>query len=118
MDCVREIKPTISNHNIYGRIVYKKEKGCSHFYKFLCANDKNDGLAAPCNGMERDLTEFNPSYNFERKTFFENLGRIMSLSYFNRIKHFMIRLYRNNLFLGNKSSNKIQDTIIKCRIAP
>ena len=27
VDCVREIKPMISNYNIYGRIVYKKEKG-------------------------------------------------------------------------------------------
>ena len=38
----------------------------------------------------------------------------MTLNYFNRIKRFMIRLLRNNLFLGNKATNKIQDTIIKC----
>ena len=38
----------------------------------------------------------------------------MSINYFNRIKQFMIRLYRNNLFLGDKSSNQIQDAIIKC----
>ena len=115
VECVREIKPMISNYYIHGIIVYKKEKGCSHFYKLLCANDKNDGWVAPCNGMEKDLTEFNPSYNFEREIFFlENLGKIMSLIYFNRIKQFMIRLYRKNLLLGNKSSNKIQDTIIKC----
>ena len=114
MDCVRDIKPTISNYNIYGRIVNKKEKGCTHFYKLLCANDKTDGCVASCNGMERDLTEFNPSYKFERETFLENLGKIMSLKYFNRLKQFMIRLYRNNLFLGDKSSNKMQDIIIKC----
>ena len=35
LDCVREIKPIISNYNIYGRIVNKKVKGCSHFYKLL-----------------------------------------------------------------------------------
>ena len=69
MDCVREIKPMISNYKIYGRIVNKKEKGCSHFYKLLCANDKTDGWIAPCNGMERDLTEFNPSYNLKGKLF-------------------------------------------------
>ena len=74
MDCVCEIKPTISNYNIYGRFVYKKVKGCSHFYKLLCANDKNDGWAAPCNRMERDLTEFNLNYNFRRETFFREFG--------------------------------------------
>ena len=26
----------------------------------------------------------------------------------------MIRLYRNNLFLGNKSSNKMKDITVKC----
>ena len=65
VDYVREIKPTISNYNIYGRIVNEKVKGCSHFYKLLCTIG-----AAPCNRTERDLTEFNPSYNFEKETFF------------------------------------------------
>ena len=36
VDCIREIKPAISNYNIYGRIVYKNAKGCSHFYKLVC----------------------------------------------------------------------------------
>ena len=30
----------------------------------------------------------------------------MSLNYFNRIKQFMIRLFQNDLYLGNKSNNK------------
>ena len=30
----------------------------------------------------------------------------MNIKYFNRIKQFMIRLYRNNLFLGHKTGNK------------
>ena len=86
MNCIREIKPVISNYNIYGQIVYKKAKGCSHSYKLLCAYDKNDGWAAPCNRMERDLTEFNPNYYFDQETFFDNVKKIMSLNYFNRIK--------------------------------
>ena len=55
VDCIRDNKPVISNFNVYGWIVHKKAKGCSHFYKLLCAYDKNNGWAAPCNGMERDL---------------------------------------------------------------
>ena len=27
-------------------VVNKKAKGCSHFYKLLCANDKTDGFSA------------------------------------------------------------------------
>ena len=37
----------------------------------------------------------------------------MNLKYFNRKKQFIIRLVRNNLFLGNKSPNKIQNTVVK-----
>ena len=46
----------------------KKAKGCSHF-------NKNDGWAAPCNGMERDITEFDPNYNFDQEFFFENVKK-------------------------------------------
>ena len=40
--------------------------------------------------------------------------RIMSLNYFNRIKQFMIRLFQNNLYLGNKSNNKQKSVITNC----
>ena len=32
---VWELKPAPGNFNIYGRIVFKKRKGCSHYYKLL-----------------------------------------------------------------------------------
>ena len=38
--------------------------------------------------------------------------KLMSLNYFNRIKQFMIILFRNNLYLGNKSNNKQKNIII------
>ena len=86
--------------------MHKKAKGCSHFYKLLSAHNKNDGWEAPCNGMERDLEDFDPDYDFDREMFVEYTKKIMNLKYFNRIKQFMIRLFCNNLFLGNKSANK------------
>ena len=52
--------------------------------------------------MERDLLDFDPSYDFDYETFYSNVKKIVKLSFFNRIKQFMIRLYRNNLFLGDK----------------
>ena len=87
------IKPSIGIYNIYGRIVYRKAKGCSHFYKMLCAHDKKDGWEGPCNRMENDLTDLDPDYEFNREGFFSNINKIMNIKYFNRIKQFMIRLY-------------------------
>ena len=43
MECIKGIKPSIGIYNIYGRIVHKKAKGCSHFYKMLSTHDKKDG---------------------------------------------------------------------------
>ena len=51
--------------------------------------------------METDLTNFDPDYEFDPDSFFNNVIKIMSIKYFNRIKQFIIRLYRNNLFLGH-----------------
>ena len=65
----------------------------------------SDGWDSASRSMERDLTDFDPNYLFERDNFFANVKKIMNLNFFNRIKQFMIRLYRNNLYLGNKSKN-------------
>ena len=70
-------------------------------YKMLSAHDKKDGWDSSCNKMENDLADFDPEYEFDRDSFFNNVTMIMSIKYFNRIKQFMIRLYRNNLFLGH-----------------
>ena len=32
---IRELRPALNLFNIYGRIVFKKRKGCAHYYKFL-----------------------------------------------------------------------------------
>ena len=96
-ECFRDIRPPVSN-----LIVHKKAKGFSYFYKLLSLHDKKDGWDAACCSMERDLSEFDPSYIFEKDDFFQMVKKIMSLNFFNRIKQFMIRLFRNNLCLGEK----------------
>ena len=87
------------NFNVYGRIVHRKVKGCSSFYKLLNFDEKKDGWEKACRGMEIDLIDFGPSYCFEPETFYTNVKKIVNLNFFNHIKQFMIRLYRNNLFL-------------------
>ena len=64
--------------------------------------------------MERDLLDFDPNSNFNSQTFYENIKKLLSLNYFNRIKQFMLRLYRNNLFLGNKGKKSDSNEIVKC----
>ena len=66
MESIRDVRPSISNYIIYGRIVHKKTRGCAHFYKLLSMHDKNVGWDAPCNCMERDLVDFDPDYNFDQ----------------------------------------------------
>ena len=56
--------------------------------------------------MERDLNDFYLNYNFEKDEFSQNVKKIMSLNFFNRIKQFMMRLFRYNLFLVDKASNE------------
>ena len=60
MECIRGIKPNIGIFNIYGRIVHKKAKGCSHYYDLLSTHDRSDGWEGPCNKMESDLTNLDP----------------------------------------------------------
>ena len=67
----------------------------------MSTHDKKEGWDRPCNKMENDLLNFDPDYEFDRDCFFNNVHKIMSIKFFNRIKQFMIRLYRNNLFLGH-----------------
>ena len=93
-------------------MIHKKARGCSNFYMLLSFEDKKDGWDSAC--MERDLTDFDPNYIFDRDEFFSAVKKIINLNYFNRIKQFMIRLFRNNLFLGNKTKNMQKNTIVNC----
>ena len=52
--------------------------------------------------MKRELTEFDPNYEHDREAFMKNVKQKLNLGVFNRIKQFMLRLYKNNLF-GEKS---------------
>ena len=49
-----------------------------------------------------------------RDSFLLNVKKIMNLHFFNRIKQFMIRLFHNNIFLGDKASNKMKTINQKC----
>ena len=100
--------------NAYGRIIPKKAKICLNFYKLLSFNNKKESWDSASRSIECDLTDFDPNYIFERDEFFLIVNKIMSSNYFNRIKQFKIRLFRINLFLGNKTKNMQKGAIVNC----
>ena len=61
--------------NAYGRIIHRKARGCSNFYKLLSFEEKKDGWEAACRGMERDSQNFDPNYNFDPQFFYENVKK-------------------------------------------
>ena len=68
--------------------------------------EKKDGWDAACRGMERDLLDFDPHFNFNPQTFYENVKKVLNLNYFNRIKQFMLRLYKEIIcFLEIRGKN-------------
>ena len=97
------IKPRIGLYNVYGQIVFKKATGCAHFYKILNTTNRDDGWSIACNSFEKESLEYLPNKYFCNATFHEDIKDIIKLNYFNTLKQFMIRHFRNNLFLNNRS---------------
>ena len=58
-----------------------------------------------CNSLERDALDTSPPVDLDNKLFEGEIKKTMKLCYFNKLKQFMVRLYRNNLFL-NKNAEK------------
>ena len=112
--CLRVIETKIENMNAYGRMIHRKARECSNFYMLLSFEDRKYGWDSACRSMEWDLTDFDPNYIFDRDKFFSTVQKIINLNYFNRIEQFMIRLFRNSLFLGNKTKNMQKDAFVNC----
>ena len=64
VECFIDNKHQKGNMNAQGRIVHRKAKGCSSFYKLLSFHDKKDVWESACCSMECDLTNLDPNYIF------------------------------------------------------
>ena len=53
--CLREIGTEMLNFNAYGRIIHRKNSGCSYCYKLLSFEEKKDGWEAACKGNGKRL---------------------------------------------------------------
>ena len=102
--CLAKIRRTILHYNIYGRIVTKKRKGCSHFYDLLNMNSKNDGWVKCGLRLEVDFSEANLNWQYDEDGLIKIVIEILRTPNLNGLKQFMLRLLRNNLFFGKKST--------------
>ena len=89
-------------YNIYGRIVTKRKKGCSHYYSLLNANAERDGWVRCGIKLEDDLYDEVINWEYDECVVLKIIMQVLRTPYLNRLKQFYFRLIRNNLLLGKK----------------
>ena len=55
-------------YNLYGRIITKKNKGCSYYYELLNLNTKTDGWSNTSLKLEVDFSEQNKGWQYENQS--------------------------------------------------
>ena len=92
----------VESYNIYGRLVTKRKKGCSHFYSLLNVNAKRDGWVRCGSKLEDDLYDEGIDWEYDEFEVLKIVMQVLKTPYLNRLKQFYFRLIRNNLFLGKR----------------
>ena len=100
---LEKIRRTIYLYNLYGRIIIKKPKVCSFYYELLNKNTKNDGWVLANSKIEAEFIEMDENRPYNSEYLPRIVSEIIKMLYLNRLKQFMLRLLRNNLYLGNKA---------------
>ena len=100
---ITKIRETIELYNIYGRIITKKPKGCSFYYEILNANSKKEGWIQTNIKLEAELTEFDHGLKYDKNELMKIVLEIIKKPFLNRLKQFMLKLLRNNLYLGKRA---------------
>ena len=57
----------------------------------------------PKNSMEKDFINIDLYFSIDKVVFYESIKDILKLKHLNKIKYFVICLYRNNLYLNTRS---------------
>ena len=91
-------------YKVYGRIITKKPKGCSHYYEILSAGSKKDEWDQANIKLEAELTEFDDELEYDAAEFMKIVMEIIKMPFLKRLKQFMLKLLRNNLYLGKRAS--------------
>ena len=100
---LKKTRETLEIYNVYGRIVTKKPKGCSYYYELLSAHSKKDGWDQAKYKLEAELSEFYGQLEYDTADFMKIVMQIIKMPFLNRLKQFMLKLLRNNLYLGKRA---------------
>ena len=76
----------VRSYNIYGRLVTKRKKGCSHFYSLLNVNAKRDGWVRCGIKLENDLYEEGIDWEYDEDEVLRIVKRVLRTTYLNRLK--------------------------------
>ena len=88
--------------NIYGKIVYKRKSGCSYFYSILNFKANKTLLWEKSRiSLEKDWEKNNVNVTVKIEEYEQIIKSVLSMRHFNYLKQFMIKLFRNNLYLKN-----------------
>ena len=69
----------------------------------LSACSKKDGWDQANCKLEAELSEFNDQLEYDTADFMKIVMQIIKMPFLNRLKQFMLKLLRNNLYLGKRA---------------
>ena len=98
-----KVRQKIGTVNLYGKMVTKKAKGYSFFYKLLNAKAKSDGWILPELKLLTEMADFKNDLFYENADYMRFVKEILKMPYLNRLRQFLLRLLRNNLLLGKRA---------------
>ena len=100
--------------NIYGRIVYKANKGSAYYYLLLSYKNNKTLLWEKSRiSLERDWEKANLDITIEVKQYENIIKSVLRMKHHNYLKQFMVKLFRNNLYFKNVTS-KFSDSGTVC----
>ena len=85
-----------------------------YYYKLLNAHKRHFGWITACNSLEKVAIEYATTDVFCGELFKDDIKKPLKPNIFNRLKQFMFRLYRNNLYLNKNAHKWKKDDNDKC----
>ena len=75
-------------YNIYGRLITKRKKGCSHYYSLLNIDAKRDGWVRCGIKLEDDLYDEGIDREYDEFEVLRSVMQVFRTPYLNRLKQF------------------------------
>ena len=72
--------------DIYGRLITKRKKGCSHYYSLLKVNDKRNGWFKCGIKLESDLSDEGIDWEYDEFDVLKIVMQVLKTPYLSRLK--------------------------------